>query len=114
VVLVSTVVFLLSLFAFQQSGHAPRDAALAPLDVSANAQSTVPRTEPNFIKIHSSEIGFALEFDGQSRVILPEYAFEQDHVLIVELEVTPLLSAPSPTRSVFSHHDAHRGWTLQM
>lgn len=114
VVLVSTVVFLLSLFAFQQSGHAPRDAALAPLDVSANAQSTVPRTEPNFIKIHSSEIGFALEFDGQSRVILPEYAFEQDHVLIVELEVTPLHSAPSPTRSVFSHHDAHRGWTLQM
>ncbi|HUG18418.1 MAG TPA: serine/threonine-protein kinase [Planctomycetaceae bacterium] len=114
VVLVSTVSFLLCLFAFQQFGPDPQGTALAPLDVSADAQSTVPQSDPNSLIIHSSEIGFALEFDGHSQVILPEYVFEEDHVLIVELDVTPLLAARSPTRSVFSHYDARRGWTLQI
>jgi hypothetical protein len=114
VLLVSLVTSLLILFAFHQTRHNSNSTDMTTLDLTANAQSTSPETDSARVDHFSSELGFALEFNGRSQVVLPAYVFEDDHVLIVELDLTPLLSDRSTTRSVFSHEDSQFGWNLQI
>lgn len=110
----SMVTSLLILFAFHQTRHDSTDTDIAVLDLTANAQSTSPEADSSAADQFSSALGFALEFNGRSRIVLPAYEFEDDHVLIVELDLTPLLSDRSTTRSVFSHEDSQSGWNLQI
>jgi serine/threonine protein kinase len=57
---------------------------------------------------------FALEFLGDSQVVLPAPELEPDHVLIVELVATPLPTGEQAPRVLLSQGDPEEGWALRL